>query len=96
MSTDPRTGFTVRNSQSAEEWEAQRAAARQAAQPAPAPAFGNIGQGATLNQDTTGPFDPAKLGNFAYWTEHKAEILAAAVRGDLPGQTENYTTTLDH
>lgn len=89
MSTDPRTGFITRNSQTDEEYLASQAALREAAQAAPAPAWGNVGQGATLNEDTTGTFDPNKLGDFAYYQAHKAEILAAAARGDL---SDNYTT----
>lgn len=94
MTIDPR--IQIRNSLTAEEYQAQAAAQREARQAAePEPTWGQVGQGAGLNQDLRGPFDPSRLADHRYYLEHKAEILAAAARGELPGQ-HNYTTTPLH
>lgn len=95
MTTDPRTGFTIRNSLTAEQWEQAQTQAREAATPEPPTTMGTVGQGAGLNQDTTGPLDLAKLADHQYWLAHKAEVFAAASRGEMPGQTENYTHSIN-
>ena len=81
--TDPRTGFTVRNSLSAEQWEQTQTAAREAATPEPPTTFGTVGQGAGLQQDTLAPLDLTRLDDHSYWLAHKQAFLDAAARGDL-------------
>ena len=93
--TDPRTGFTVRNSLSDESWQQAQAQAREAAQTEPPTTMGDVGQGVGRQQDTTGPFDPAKLGDHGYFTENREAIMAAYARGELPGQP-NATTPTDN
>lgn len=86
MSDTDDHGFQIRNSETDESWQQAQAEARMAARREPAATTGDVGQGAGRQQDTTGPFDPAKLGDHAYYQAHKTEILAAAAAGELPGQ----------
>ena len=83
-------GFTVRNSLTGESWQQSQADARETAQTEPPPTFGDVGQGSRGDAPITS-FTTAQLGSFAFFTEHKAEILAAHARHELPGQ-DNYTT----
>jgi hypothetical protein len=75
--------FETRNSQTAEEWQQDQAERRMAATPEPGPLFGNIGQGTREIVDET--FSVANLSNHAFYMKHKADILAAAARQELPG-----------
>lgn len=94
--TDPKTGFTVRNSATNQEVRDAEAAARQAAaQPEPETAWGNVGQGAGRNEDDRGPFDAARMSDHRYFLEHKAEIFEAAARGELPGQLAPFDPTIN-
>ena len=97
MATDPRTGFTVRNSLTPEEYEAERAARLAALEAARAePTWGEVGQGPGRNTDRRGPFDPSRLADHRYYLEHKAEILTAAARGELPGQIAPFDATTNN
>ena len=85
--TDPTTGFITRSGGDA--WGTTEPApqAEQAAAPVePAPTFGDVGQGVGLQQDTRHPLDLSRLNDHAYWTQNKAQILAAFAAGELPGQ----------
>lgn len=94
MTTDPRSGFVVRNSLTPEQYEAERAARVAArASSEPEPTWGQVGQGAGMNTDRRGPFDPSRLADHRYYMEHKAEILAAAIRGEMPGQITPFDPT---
>lgn len=93
--TDPTTGFTTRNSFTREEWDQALTAAREAAQSAAPTAFGTVGQGAGLNTDDRPPLDLTRLNDHAYWTQNKAQILAAAAAGELSGQP-NSTDSLNN
>ena len=81
--TDPRTGFTVRNSLSDESWQQAQAQAREAAQTEPPTTMGDVGQGVGRQQDTLPPLDLTRLDDFSYWSAHKQAFLDAAARGDL-------------
>ena len=85
MSTTDDHGFQTRNSFTREEWDQALTAAREATQSA-APTFGDVGQGVGLNQETRAPLDLTRLNDHAYWTQNKAQILAAAAAGELSGQ----------
>ena len=93
--TDPRTGFTVRNSQTDDEYLADQAAAREAAQTPAPPTFGDVKQGqrGDMNIDA---ITTANLGNFAWFQSHKAEVMAAHARGELPGQPNHVATPTDN
>ena len=90
VTTDPRTGFVTRNSQTDEEFTAERAAAREAATPEPFTGPGDVGQG-VRGEPTPSGFTLAQLSDHGFYEAHKAEILAAAARDELPGQS-GYTT----
>ena len=96
--TDPTTGFTVRNSLSEAEYADAQAAAREAAQPEPGPLYGDVKQGAGRDTLTpmTGYFTTAQLNDFAFFTANKAAILAADARSELPGQHNHPTNPLDN
>lgn len=92
VTTDPRTGFVTRNSQTDEEWKAERAAAREAATSGAFTGPGTVGQG-VRGEPTPSGFTLAQLSDHGFYQAHKADILAAHARGELPGQ-DNYTTNL--
>jgi hypothetical protein len=91
MSIDPRTGFTVRNSTSEDQQRMAQAEARHAARVAAEvpPTFGTVGQGPREVADES--FSLANLSDHSFYQAHKAEILAAAARNELPGQA-NYAS----
>ena len=91
--TDPRTGFVVRNSATDQEVRDAQAAALAAAQAEPEPIWGNVGQGAGRGMDPSA-FTAENLSNHAFYQAHKAEILAAAARNELPGQSSHATNSL--
>ena len=94
--TDPTSGFITRNSFTREEWDQALTAAREAAQSGRLePTFGDVGQGVGLNQETRAPLDLTRLNDHAYWTQNKAQILAAAAAGELSGQP-NSTDSLNN
>jgi hypothetical protein len=88
------TQFQARNSLTDEEFAVSQAEARIAARREPAPVFGNVGQGAREVVDES--MTVANLSDHAYFAAHKAEIFAAAARGELPGQYAYSTTPLDN
>ena len=81
--TDPATGFTVRNNLTEAEYAAVQAAVRKAAQPEPAPLYGDVGQGVGLQQDTRHPLDLSRLGEHQYWLANRQAFLNAAAAGEL-------------
>ena len=87
--------FTSRNSDgkipSPAEARARAAEIRAAAiEPEPSRVFGNVNQGARDSVDET--FSSSNLGSFTFYQAHKAEIIAAAARGELPGQPNHATS----
>ncbi len=69
--------------------KAQAAARAAEAQPEP-PAWGDVGQGAGRGTDPD-LFTPQNLQDHAFYMKHKDAILAAARRGELPGQPNHAT-----
>ena len=81
--TDPRTGFTVRNSLSDESWQQAQAQAREAAQTEPPTTMGDVGQGVGRQQDTLPPLDLSRLSDHQYWLANRQAFADAAAAGEL-------------
>ena len=87
--------FQVRNSETDESWQQSQTQAREAAQTEPPPTFGTVGQDqhGDINADA---ITTANLGNFAWFTEHRADIMAAYARQELPGQNNHAAHPTDN
>ena len=85
----------TRDSRSGEQWATAPGQAREAAEAASTePGWGNVGQGPRDSVDET--FSSSNLGNFTFYQAHKAEIIAAAARGEHRGQPKHTATPPDN
>ena len=92
---DERTGFTVHVSQTLEELQATQAASQAAAQTEPPPTFGTVGQD-QRGDNNADAITTAHLGNFAWFEAHRAEVMAAYARQELPGQNNHAAHPTDN